>query len=61
MASQISPAKQVRDWAAQSGSTALPADNNAPAVVLREIAAVLATVLALVAAIDVALTAFGIR
>ena len=34
---------------------------NAPAVVLREVAATLAVVLTAVAAVDVALTAFGIR
>jgi hypothetical protein len=61
MAFQISRTKQVEHWAAQRASANLPASSNAPAVVLREMAAVLATVLALVAAVDVGLTALGIR
>jgi hypothetical protein len=61
MAFEISRTKQVEHWAAHSGSANLPAGSNAPAVVLREMAALLATVLALVAAVDVGLTALGIR
>ncbi len=55
-----------RTWAAEerrkrSRGHPNAAGANAPAIVLREIAVVLTAVLAAVAGVDVALTAFGIR
>ena len=55
-----------RDWVASDRRAGNPAyqngaNANAPAFVLREMAVTLAVVLTAVAAVDVALTAFGIR
>lgn len=55
------PTWAANDWRSENPTYQSAADANAPAVVLREMAMVLAVVLTAVAAVDVALTAFGIR